>query len=68
MQVLNLLLYSLREKEPDCKLLDFLRADEHLVDIGDDLVDYEVTARVESVVKVALHDNNWGCIAFYHSS
>ena len=46
MQVLNLLLYKLRGEEPDPKLLDFLRADEHLVDIGDDLVDYEVIPRI----------------------
>ena len=44
-QVLNLLLYNLRGVEPDPKLIDFLRADEHLVDIGDDLVDYEVSSR-----------------------
>ncbi|CAL5221125.1 g3261 [Coccomyxa viridis] len=40
-RVLNLLLYKLSGEEPDAGLLDFLRADEHLVDIGDDLVDYE---------------------------
>jgi hypothetical protein len=43
-QVLNLLLYSLRNEPPDCQLLEFLRIDEHLVDIGDDLVDYEVNS------------------------
>lgn len=41
MQVLNLLLYALRGQQPDAVLLEFLRVDEHLVDIGDDLVDYE---------------------------
>ena len=44
MQVLNLLLYSLRSEPPDYQLLEFLRTDEHLVDIGDDLVDYEVSS------------------------
>ncbi len=48
MQVLNLLLYKLRGEEPDPGLLDLLRADEHLVDIGDDLVDYEVTVLHQS--------------------
>ena len=41
-QVLNLLLYGLRSAQPDEALLRFLFVDEHLVDIGDDLVDYEV--------------------------
>ena len=40
-QVLNLLLFSLRKQLPQPELLAFLRVDEHLVDIGDDLVDYE---------------------------
>lgn len=39
--MLNLLLYALRGASPDSVLLEFLRVDEHLVDIGDDLVDYE---------------------------
>lgn len=43
MQVLNLLLYRLTHKAVDEGLMEFLRVDEHLVDIGDDLVDYEVT-------------------------
>lgn len=43
MQVLNLLLYQLTHKAVDEGLMEFLRVDEHLVDIGDDLVDYEVT-------------------------
>ena len=46
--MLNLLLYKLRGEEPDSQLLDFLKADEHLVDIGDDLVDYEVTPGILS--------------------
>ncbi len=41
-QVLNLLLYGLRRQEPDAALLAFLVVDEQLVDIGDDLTDYEV--------------------------
>ncbi|KAK9823135.1 hypothetical protein WJX72_000504 [[Myrmecia] bisecta] len=40
-RVLNLLLYNLTDTTPDRALLDFLYVDEHLVDIGDDLVDYE---------------------------
>ena len=47
MQVLNLLLYNLRREPPDYQLLEFLRTDEHLVDIGDDLVDYEVTSQLK---------------------
>ena len=39
--MLNLLLFGLRKQLPQPKLLAFLRVDEHLVDIGDDLVDYE---------------------------
>ena len=42
LQVLNLLLYGLRRREPDAALMAFLRVDEMLVDIGDDLTDYEV--------------------------
>lgn len=41
LQVLNLLLYALTGRSPDPVLLEFLRCDEHLVDIGDDLCDYE---------------------------
>ncbi len=52
MQVLNLLLYKLSGEEPDAGLLDFLRADEHLVDIGDDLVDYEVNLCVQSYLQL----------------
>lgn len=43
-QVLNLLLYQLRDAPVDEQLMQFLAVDEHLVDIGDDLVDYEVRA------------------------
>ena len=39
--MLNLLLFGLRKELPQPELLAFLRVDEHLVDIGDDLVDYE---------------------------
>ena len=41
LQVLNLLLYKLTRRPYDDILLCFLFLDEHLVDIGDDLVDYE---------------------------
>ena len=41
-QVLNLLLHKLTRRPYDTALLEFLFVDEHLVDIGDDLVDYEV--------------------------
>ena len=40
-RVLNLLLYRLTERPYDEALLRFLCVDEHLVDINDDLVDYE---------------------------
>ena len=41
-QVLHLLLCQLSGKSVDPTLWDFLCVDEQLVDIGDDLVDYEV--------------------------
>jgi hypothetical protein len=41
--VLNLLLYGLTGRPVDDQLMEFLAVDEHLVDIGDDLVDYEVS-------------------------
>jgi hypothetical protein len=44
LQVLHLLLFRLTAKPYDEQLLEFLAVDEHLVDIGDDLVDYEVGA------------------------
>ncbi|KAK9915244.1 hypothetical protein WJX75_006595 [Coccomyxa subellipsoidea] len=40
-RVLNLLLYGLTGRPVDDQLMEFLAVDEHLVDIGDDLVDYE---------------------------
>ena len=40
-RVLHRLLCELRGVAPDPSLLEFLAVDEHLVDIGDDLVDYE---------------------------
>ena len=40
-RLLNHLLFALRGVEPDRDLLQFLFVDEHLVDIGDDLLDYE---------------------------
>ena len=39
--MLHLLLFRLLGKPDDEQLLSFLRADEQLVDIGDDLTDYE---------------------------
>ena len=42
LQVLNLLMFKLTKRQYDETLLGFLFVDEHLVDIGDDLVDYEV--------------------------
>ena len=42
MQVLNLLLHQLTGREVDAAELAFLAVDEQLVDIGDDLFDYEV--------------------------
>ena len=42
LQVLNLLLFKLTKQPYDELLLKFLFVDEHLVDMGDDLVDYEV--------------------------
>ena len=45
-QVLNLMLYKLTKCPYDDALLAFLSVDEHLVDIGDDLVDYEVRLSV----------------------
>lgn len=50
MQVLNLLLYQLTKCTYDVTLLKFLFVDEHLVDIGDDLVDYEVY-----LIKLVIH-------------
>jgi hypothetical protein len=43
--VLDLLLYALTQRPVDQQLMQFLAVDEHLVDIGDDLVDYEAGAR-----------------------
>lgn len=40
-RVLNLLMYQLRRQPYDEAQLAFLTVDEHLVDIGDDLYDYE---------------------------
>ena len=42
-RLLNHLLFTLRGVEPDRDLMQFLFVDEHLVDVGDDLLDYEVT-------------------------
>ena len=42
MQVLHILMLNLTEHPFDAALFEFLEVDERLVDIGDDLVDYEV--------------------------
>ena len=53
-QVLNLLLYGLTGRPVDEQLMVFLAVDEHLVDIGDDLVDYEAsTYRVGSSTQIS---------------
>lgn len=54
-RLLNYLLYSIRKVEPDRQLIDFLFLDEHLVDIGDDLHDYEVITTPANVQ--VLHPN-----------
>lgn len=41
-QVLHELLHLMYNKTKSNELLEYLRLDEHLLDIGDDLVDYEV--------------------------
>ena len=41
-RLLSHLLFGLRKEKPDRELMQFLFVDEHLVDIGDDLHDYEV--------------------------
>lgn len=41
LQVLHLLLFELLRQPPDATLLEFMRTDEMLIDIGDDLTDYE---------------------------
>jgi hypothetical protein len=40
-QVLHLLLLELLKQPCDATLLEFMRLDEFLIDIGDDLTDYE---------------------------
>jgi hypothetical protein len=40
-QVLHLLLHRIRRVPDDATLLEFCQVDEMLVDIGDDLTDYE---------------------------
>lgn len=53
-QVLHLLLWQLIGREPPPDLLQFLRVDEMLVDIGDDLTDYEVRGLLHGLL------NDWG--------
>lgn len=56
-RVLNLLLYKLTRRPCDDILLGFLFVDEHLVDIGDDLVDYEddVIANSFNIYRAYIH-------------
>ncbi|DBB04085.1 TPA: hypothetical protein ACH3X1_013138 [Trebouxia sp. C0004] len=56
-RVLNLLLYKLTRRSHDDTLLHFLFLDEHLVDIGDDLVDYEddVIANSFNIYRAYIH-------------
>lgn len=56
-RVLNLLLYKLTRRPYDDILLCFLFLDEHLVDIGDDLVDYEddVIANSFNIYRAYIH-------------
>ncbi len=42
-RLLNNVLFALRSVEADRDLMQFLFVDEHLVDIGDDLLDYEAS-------------------------
>ena len=63
LQVLNLLLYKLTRRPYDDILLGFLFVDERLVDIGDDLVDYEArhgvpdhTVLVHAVTSIKLQN------------
>lgn len=45
-RLLNYLLFALRGVDPDRDLMQFLFVDEQLVDIGDDLLDYEAKSPV----------------------
>ena len=40
--MLNLVLHGLAKRQVDPAQLEFLAVDEHIVDIGDDMFDYEV--------------------------
>ena len=46
-RVLNYVLHAIVRKQPDQTMMAFLRCDEMLVDIGDDLHDYEVILLVD---------------------
>ena len=61
LQVLNLLLHKLTRRPYDTTLLDFLFVDEHLVDIGDDLVDYEVRHMVCTLAMLFGKSTNVHC-------
>lgn len=56
-RVLHLLLHKLTDHAPDETLLKFMFVDEHLVDIGDDLVDYEddVLANSFNIYRAYIH-------------
>lgn len=49
LQVLHHLLLKLFKVEPGELLMEFLALDEQLLDIGDDLVDYEVSSAINCV-------------------
>jgi hypothetical protein len=54
-QVLNLVLQKLLKRSYDAQLMDFLRLDEMLVDIGDDLYDYEASQTLHIHDSAAQH-------------
>lgn len=58
LQVLNLLIFKLTKRQYDEALLGFLFVDEHLVDIGDDLVDYEVQSLTHQLSDVWKYVNS----------
>ena len=65
MKVLNLLLHKLTGRPVDAAELAFLAVDEQLVDIGDDLFDYEVNVE-QAVPHYAMPCRNlWGTSAFF---
>lgn len=53
------MLYGLTQRPVDEQLMEFLAVDEHLVDIGDDLVDYEASASfcIRYLAESVIHQN-----------